>query len=287
MATTELLQALQELTTAIGRYRNIQNLTLASAVIMILDWLLTLEMEVTLIWEAEWNLSKGLYMVSRYMPFIDVPIALTFGLNEGIGVERCKTLYTCIAWMFCIGEAIADLIFTLRTWVVWGKLRRVALGLAVCYIATWVVILVTVGLYLRTAVYMPSPVPQLMGCIEQSPSVLMSVSYIAAMVYNAIMLVLILIPGVSAFKSGLPSSGLMRVIYSDGVIYYVYIFVLSFLNFFVIFKLPKDYINLLLTLERVLQSVLSCRVILHIRQQAAKAKRIESQAATASEILFR
>ncbi|KAF9443307.1 hypothetical protein P691DRAFT_788221, partial [Macrolepiota fuliginosa MF-IS2] len=139
-----------------------------------------------------------------YMPFINVPIVLTFGLNKDLGVERCKVLYMCIAF-----------IFTLQTWVVWGKQKCMALGLAVCYIAMWVVILVITGLYLWTAVFMPSLVPQLMGCIKQSPSVLMSGSYIAKTVYNAIMLVLILIPGVSAFKSGLPSLGLIRVIYRD------------------------------------------------------------------------
>ncbi|KAF9442021.1 hypothetical protein P691DRAFT_849922, partial [Macrolepiota fuliginosa MF-IS2] len=182
METPELLQVPQELTTTIERILHLW-VKVASTVIMrtehhwkILDWLLISKMEVTLIWGAEYNLSKGLYMVSWYMPFINISIVLMF-------------------------------IFTLQTWVVWGKQKCMALGLAVCYIAMWVVILVITGLYLWTAVFMPSLVPQLMGCIEQSPSVLMSGSYIAKTVYNAIMLVLILIPGISAY-----------------VIYYIYIF---------------------------------------------------------------
>ncbi|KAF9439847.1 hypothetical protein P691DRAFT_689476 [Macrolepiota fuliginosa MF-IS2] len=45
-------------------------------ILQILDWLLTLRMEVSLIWKAPWTLMKGLYLVNRYMPFVDVTIAV-------------------------------------------------------------------------------------------------------------------------------------------------------------------------------------------------------------------
>ncbi|KAF9441782.1 hypothetical protein P691DRAFT_779677 [Macrolepiota fuliginosa MF-IS2] len=197
-------------------------------------------MEVTLIWKAEWNTMKGIYIVSRYLPFIDVPIALIFGMNEGLSVEGCKVLYTFITWMFGIGQATADLILALRTWVVWRKTRRVGLWLTVCYIAVWVVILTGLGLQLKIITYAPSPVPRLIGCVVRDPTVVWTIVYAAATIYYAIMLVLMLIPAISAWKSGASaySSGLVRAMYSDGVIFYIYIFVLSLLNLIVIVKLP-------------------------------------------------
>ncbi|KAF9441780.1 hypothetical protein P691DRAFT_765897 [Macrolepiota fuliginosa MF-IS2] len=150
METTRPPQIIQELVTGLEGGKKVQNLTLASMVIMILDWLLTFEMEVIFIWKAKWSLTKWLYVLSRFMPFVDVPLAVVFGLGKGLTVDRCRAVYTYVNWMFGIGQAIADLIFTLRTWVTWGKTRRMGLCLSVCYIATWVVILTAVGLNLRS-----------------------------------------------------------------------------------------------------------------------------------------
>jgi len=44
---------------------------------MIWDYALTFRMEVDLVWNAQWNFMKGLYLLQRYLPFIDtISIAL-------------------------------------------------------------------------------------------------------------------------------------------------------------------------------------------------------------------
>ena len=40
------------------------------------DWILLFDREVEHIWRREWNVSKILYLLSRYGPFIDAPINL-------------------------------------------------------------------------------------------------------------------------------------------------------------------------------------------------------------------
>ncbi|KAF9439463.1 hypothetical protein P691DRAFT_769691 [Macrolepiota fuliginosa MF-IS2] len=95
-----------------------------------------------------------------------------------------------------------------------------------------------------------------------------TIIFATATIYYAIMLVLILIPGRSAWKSGASARllGLGRVVYSDGIKYYIFIFILSLLNLIATLKLPSVSI-LFIILEGVFGSVLSCRVVLHIRQQ--------------------
>ncbi|KAF9441779.1 hypothetical protein P691DRAFT_765896 [Macrolepiota fuliginosa MF-IS2] len=248
MTTNEPLQMLQEVMITIERDRNIQNVAFVGTAIMVLEWLLTFEMEVTLIWKAEWNVMKGIYIASRYLPFIGVPVALIVGLGEGFSAEGCMMLYKCVTWMSGIGQVTADLIFTLRTWVVWGRTRRMGLCLVVCYIAIWVVILSAVGLYLRTLIHVPSPVPQLIGCLVQNSSEFVTVIYAAGTTYYAIMLVLILIPGISVWKhrASARPSGIGRVVYGDGIKYYIFIFALSLLNLIVTLKLPEEYTTLLI-----------------------------------------
>ena len=46
----------------------------------IYDWVLTLPHEVDYIWRARWNLSKALYLLTRYTPFAPVFLAYQSGL---------------------------------------------------------------------------------------------------------------------------------------------------------------------------------------------------------------
>ncbi|KAF9444973.1 hypothetical protein P691DRAFT_762926 [Macrolepiota fuliginosa MF-IS2] len=267
METSIIAGVIQELITGVQVVGYIRGATVAGFTVMILDWLLTFEMEVPFIWQAPWTTMKVLYLLERYVPFIDVTLAVFFLFADGLPVEICGILYRCVAWMFFCRIAIANLVFTLRTWIVWEKHPRVGLGLLIFYISTWVVVAVPFGLYLQTVTFIDVTVPHLLGCAKQSPSTIFSISFAASMVYNTV------IRAVSVFRSGANSS-LMRVIYRDGILYYIYMFIISFLNFLVIFKLSNEYVDLLLTMERVLQSVLACRVVLHIRQEGQKITQI-------------
>ncbi|KAF9441300.1 hypothetical protein P691DRAFT_766460 [Macrolepiota fuliginosa MF-IS2] len=229
--------------------------------LQVLEWLLTFEMEVSFIWPAPWTTMKVLYLLGRYMPFIDVTLAVFFMFSDGLSVETCGVLYQCVAWMFFCGVAIASLIFTLRTWAVFGGWPRVGLGLLIFYISTWIVAAVPFGLYLQT--------------------VTCGYPKVAYPMFADNLFVVIDVHGIYWSNAALDSyprsvslsgtnSNLVRVVYHDGILYYIYMFIISLLNFLVVFKFSNEHVDLLLTMERVLQSVLACRVVLHIRQEAQK-----------------
>lgn len=48
------------------------------------DWLLTLEMEISLVWTSKWNVTKVLYFLTRYLPFIDSSIVMYREFCPGI-----------------------------------------------------------------------------------------------------------------------------------------------------------------------------------------------------------
>ncbi|KAF9443037.1 hypothetical protein P691DRAFT_764651 [Macrolepiota fuliginosa MF-IS2] len=64
----------------------------------------------------------------------------------------------------------------------------------------------------------------------------LAISFGAAMVYDGTMLLLMIIRAIVVCRSG-EESDLTRVIYRDGIIYYVYISTLALLNFIILFKL--------------------------------------------------
>jgi len=83
------------------------------------------------------------------------------------------------------------------------------------------------------------------------------------------MLTLILVPAVWAYRSG-GNSGLIKAVYRDGVVYYLYLFVLSFVNVVVVKTHPTQYQHLLTSMERLLHSILTSRVLLHMRAGAGE-----------------
>jgi len=60
---------------------------------------------------------------------------------------------------------------------------------------------------------------------------------------------------------------LSKVVYREGLIYYLFLFGLSLVNVVTLLCLSHEYMNLLIALERVMYSILTCRAILHIREQ--------------------
>ena len=76
-------------------------------------------------------------------------------------------MYTAVCWMFTIGMALAEgehdynyrlttdktfvtVILTLRCWAVWGRDRRLTIGLPIFFILCWVPIVTIVAIFIPT-----------------------------------------------------------------------------------------------------------------------------------------
>lgn len=50
----------------------------AAVAMFVYDYLLTLEMEIELVWRSKWNWIKYLYLFQRYLPFVDTVFLSVF-----------------------------------------------------------------------------------------------------------------------------------------------------------------------------------------------------------------
>ena len=53
--------------------------TVVACMIFLWDYIITLGMEVDLVWKSKWNSMKGLYLFQRYLPFTDIMLVLVTG----------------------------------------------------------------------------------------------------------------------------------------------------------------------------------------------------------------
>ncbi|TDL25179.1 hypothetical protein BD410DRAFT_896130 [Rickenella mellea] len=109
---------------------------IAAVTVLIWDYLILLPDEVALVWPTSWNISKYLFLLNRYLAFVD-PIMLIYVVMFGDD-EKVFPAYTpyvadlthCIAlglrthvsdFIVAIGFILGQCILILRAYAVWGK----------------------------------------------------------------------------------------------------------------------------------------------------------------------
>ncbi|KAF5357420.1 hypothetical protein D9758_005936 [Tetrapyrgos nigripes] len=261
------------------KYANVASIT-----ILVWDYLLTLEREIRLVWKGHWGSVKILYILSRFPPFFDVPLVMYYALAPNVPLSRCQPIYAVASWFTLFGIVVAEAILMKRTVALWGVDKRIYFGLIGLMVVSSIcapVILqpgpdlerfckavtipcaVTVGLFLESLRYGPPPLPTVTGCYPTEGSVIVFVDFILLILYESVMLGLTLWVGFRKFRHS--RNPLIVTLYRDGIFYFVYTFVISLGNIIVLVAGPSELLDLLNTFQRVMHSILSTRIILHVR----------------------
>ncbi|KAF9010813.1 hypothetical protein BDQ17DRAFT_1299412, partial [Cyathus striatus] len=98
------------------------------------DTLLTFDLEVNLIWKAQWNVMKVLFILTRYLPFFDTTISISMQFLRHASVAECEVIYASLTWVLFIGMAFAEAILTIRTWAVCGSKKFLGISLSILFI---------------------------------------------------------------------------------------------------------------------------------------------------------
>ncbi|EJC98751.1 uncharacterized protein FOMMEDRAFT_161584 [Fomitiporia mediterranea MF3/22] len=241
----------------------------ASFVILVYDYMLTFEDERTLIWNSDWSLTKLLFLLTRYLPFMDLSISTTRHFKHDMSPEACLLNYKIGGSFVDFGIFIAELILVLRTWAIWEKKRIITIALLVWTAINLVLDFVFVELYLDSVKFTPVP-KGITGCLTTSGNPLLVGAWAVLMVYEAGILGLMILKGTQMYKEyvhrELRSSALYKAIFRDGAIFYVYIFALSVANVIIISRLPRELAALLTSFERVIHAVLTERLLIALRR---------------------
>ncbi|KAF8497336.1 hypothetical protein JB92DRAFT_2987331 [Gautieria morchelliformis] len=140
-------------------------MSVAGAVLLTYDHILTLDVEVGFIWSARWSVAKVLYLMVAYLSF-SASIVMS-GSHAGILYHPSSCTGTAqasemlLACLMCIGELV--LIF--RTWVIFGRRKMLGIGLTLSSAATIVVVLSITIYGIEQMKYIPDPTPGSQGSL--------------------------------------------------------------------------------------------------------------------------
>ncbi|KAF9256477.1 hypothetical protein L218DRAFT_193832 [Marasmius fiardii PR-910] len=192
----------------------------ANCTLFIYEVIVNLPDEIDHIWRRKWSFLTALYIVQRYLPLFDLAIITlhrSFGAN--LNTQYCTLNYKIAAWSYITGVMLSEIVLTLRIWAVWHGGRLMTIVLATFFFACWVPCCIFLGRFLDAMEFINLPYPNPHGCVIGGGSTILIACWVLWMVYDIAALVMILIPGVAAFRRG-GMSELMQTVYQDGVVYY-------------------------------------------------------------------
>ncbi|KAF8145305.1 hypothetical protein K438DRAFT_1991942 [Mycena galopus ATCC 62051] len=204
----------------------------------------------------------------------------------------------CLADIYLGTNSIAKLsaILIVRTYALSGCRRSVGIVFTSMWAVGLSATIVLVVFYVRSTVYIPSPFQGIPGCYQAASSTTVIVivfimvfvnetSNLNALNYSgnvitvlAVIMAYTLYLGITKYRD--VRTPLVVTLYRDGITYYVCLCVVSFWNVFMLLDgrvFPKEALAQILNMHvsrplfiRVMHSVLSARVILHIRDVERK-----------------
>ncbi|KAF8154105.1 hypothetical protein B0H34DRAFT_720349 [Crassisporium funariophilum] len=233
--------------------------------LLVYDYLCTLELEVQHIWPSRWSLTKVLYVVTRYSPFIDVPMSLYFYFSPDITIAECRKINRVIVWLTGIGVGSAQGILVVRTISLYDNNRRL-----MQYVCCFLILIYTPTIVLlllwSTSVPFGVPPPGIVGCHFSGKHPIMLGSYAAIALSETLLVGLSVWIGIKKFRRS--AGHLITTFYRDGVFFFMYLFIMSITN--IVASVFSPNIDLPSTCQRVMHAIFSARLILHLREAACE-----------------
>jgi len=255
--------------------RLISYVDVACLALLTYDTLLNVNMEYRYIWKSKWSFIKCLYLWSRYATFLDTTVAVLSRLDMNIDSSSCNIFSKFNTIFAGFGIGITEIILMTRTYALYGRSKKLLvffmiLWLSVGGVCTWAVISLTSS--------NPAPSAFISCVLETSSSVLLVsnvglVCYISLLAGETVIVLLTIWKGVRTFYlagTASRSSHLIVSFYLDGIMFYL----MMLLIFIVVVVLqnvaPPMLRSIGVTPLRVMHSILSCHLVIHVRVVASE-----------------
>lgn len=259
---TYSLLILMDASHIVSVYLLINYSALAGKVLFLYDFMVMFEEEFSFVRASKWSAIKIVYVLARYLPFIDVATAIYIDSAPNLTEDQCKIVYSFDGWMYIIGIGLSEVVLTYRLWLIWEKDRRLKyiLPIFACAVLVTGAVLLTEYNGTRSFVRLPSSMNR--GCVYLALTHLIWTDWALLLLYNTVTLALLVLK-FTYYGTGFNSSLLRRLV-RDGVWYYLFIFVVSVTHVSVTLSVPPEYADMFPTILRSLHSNVSSRVILDI-----------------------
>ncbi|KLO08322.1 hypothetical protein SCHPADRAFT_1001026 [Schizopora paradoxa] len=259
---------------------------LVAVVILFHDTVILFEDEVNFIWSKRWTIGKVLYIVIRYLAFVDASLILFYSFASAHSPEACDLLYNVTMWFMTAGTIFGQVVLLVRTYAIWDQRRTVGICLVLFHCGT----IIAGAFFLNDSAaalkFVPSPAPGVVPCIplpnRSSAGAFLdplswgkNIRYLTSTTFENIERKLTDILLLTLIKARMQwtkhATPIMHTLYRDGILYCVILLLVSLANV-ILMRSVNDapYFYMLTEPLRVLHAVFTTRIILNVRMAAEK-----------------
>ncbi|KAF8839354.1 hypothetical protein BDN67DRAFT_1012398 [Paxillus ammoniavirescens] len=223
----------------------------------IFDYVYKLEDEVAFIWSRnDWGIGKVLFVPTRYIPFVIIPLTLFSSFAANSDVHTCGTLLYIIVVLEIVAITLSEVTFGLRAYAMWNR-NRAILVIYCCVAMAYVAAL----FILCSREY---PLGANSGCYKTGGSSIIFAAFVVVMLTEAVTVFLTLYRAYRYFRH--TPNALVQNMTRDGIFYCMSMFSLSVANVLLTFLVPLQDADMIAIYQSVMHAMLATRMQLHLRE---------------------
>lgn len=230
----------------------------------IYDYVCSFHEEWRFLLNSHWTKVKGLYIVTRYVPFLLLAtnLYLSFIPNETPG--KCRVLDNICTGFGILSAVSSEVFFVLRTCALWNNNRILLAAMLVTAISF---VGASIGVTFTTtapAVYATSTIPGITGCYQSSTSFQIFIPFLLLAGFELGLMTLTLVRAIQSWR--INPSRLYVVLVKHNVFYYTCGFLLSVVNIFTSLLLHYSYHAILHDFQFIILAILATHMHRHLWQ---------------------
>ncbi|KAG1794621.1 uncharacterized protein HD556DRAFT_1527049 [Suillus plorans] len=213
---------------------------------------------------SHWTKAKGLYIATRYVPFLLLAtnLYLSFIPNETPG--KCRVLDNICSGLDILLGVCSECFFILRTCALWNNNRIL---LAAILVTAFTFLGASIGITFATtapATYAISAIPGITGCYQSSSSLQLFIPFLLLCAFELGLMTLTLIRAIQSWRQN--PSRLYIVLLNHNIFYYTCGLLFSVANIFTSLLLHYSYHAILHDFQFIILAILATRMHRHLWQ---------------------
>ncbi|KAG1739468.1 uncharacterized protein EDB91DRAFT_1336797 [Suillus paluster] len=182
------------------------------------DYVCSLRQEWIFLLRSRWTKVKGLYIVTRHLPFLPLTMNLYLSFTPNKNLGECRTLENICSGLSMLSIICSECFFILRIYALWDN-NRIVLAVMLSAFLAFVVAGISIAFdNTVSASYATSPIPGITGCYQSSDSVQLFIPFLLSSVLELGLMILTLIRAIQNWRG--TNSHLYVVVLKHNILYY-------------------------------------------------------------------
>ncbi|KAG2124625.1 hypothetical protein DEU56DRAFT_983545 [Suillus clintonianus] len=218
--------------------------------------------EWTLLLHSRWTKVKGLYIITRHVPFVILAIELYQQLTPNENLDKCRMSLNLYSLFGIISVACSELFFILRTYALWNNNRIVLAVMLFAFLAVLAACIVVGFVTIGASQVTTSAITGITGCYQTSTN-LSFIQFLLLFVFQLGLSSLTLVRAIQSWRTN--NGPLYAILVKHNIFYYAS--VLSAVNVLVLILFSDSvYRSVLQNFEFLILAILATRMHLHLWQ---------------------